>query len=254
MPTINLDGSYGFGSNYFSDAGFRYGSDLIFTYGPLGYLFYPEDIGNHIVIANVIRGAVWALLLVHLVLLYRAGMKGLAKALLFMAAIIPIRIPLFYHFDYYAVTVLIVLIVYSIERPRAVLAPISIVFLTGILALTKFTGYAMALIGVLLLLVVRYDRERKAIHRRDVYLALAVVLALPGAFLLHNPSLVGLFNYVYGSLQLSSGYTFRGRTDLRDCETSAPRCSGSGSLRFVLDEFQARFRARHGPYPIVVFV
>ena len=207
MPAINLDGSYGFGSNYFSDAGFRYGSDLIFTYGPLGYLFYPEDIGNHIVIANVIRGAVWALLLVHLVLLYRAGMKGLAKALLFMAAIIPIRIPLFYHFDYYAVTVLIVLIVYSIERPRAVLAPISIVFLTGILALTKFTGYAMALIGVLLLLVVRYDRERKAIHRRDVYLALAVVLALPGAFLLHNPSLVGLFNYVYGSLQISSGYS-----------------------------------------------
>jgi len=207
MPTINLDGSYGFGSNYFSDAGFRYGSDLIFTYGPLGYLFYPEDIGNHIVIANVIRGAVWALLLVHLVLLYRAGMKGLAKALLFMAAIIPIRIPLFYHFDYYAVTVLIVLIVYSIERPRAVLAPISIVFLMGILALTKFTGYAMALIGVLLLLVVRYDRERKAIHRRDVYLALAVVLALPGAFLLHNPSLVGLFNYVYGSLQISSGYS-----------------------------------------------
>ena len=43
MPKINLDGSYGFGSNYFSDAGFRYGSDLIFTYGPLGYLFYPED-------------------------------------------------------------------------------------------------------------------------------------------------------------------------------------------------------------------
>ena len=173
MPTINLDGSYGFGSNYFSDAGFRYGSDLIFTYGPLGYLFYPEDIGNHIVIANVIRGAVWALLLVHLVLLYRAGMKGLAKALLFMAAIIPIRIPLFYHFDYYAVTVLIVLIVYSIERPRAVLAPISIVFLTGILALTKFTGYAMALIGVLLLLVVvQRERTRQRVGVGDLDSAL----------------------------------------------------------------------------------
>src|SRR5438128_4422717 len=116
MPTINLDGSYGFGSNYFSDAGFRYGSDLIFTYGPLGYLFYPEDIGNHIVIANVIRGAVWALLLVHLVLLYRVGMNGFAKALLFMVAIIPISIPLLYHFDYYAVSVLMVLSVFPFDR------------------------------------------------------------------------------------------------------------------------------------------
>src|SRR2546426_8138384 len=207
MPATNLDGSYGFGSNYFPDAGFRYGSDLIFTYGPLGYLLYPEDIGNHIVIANVVRGAVWALLLVHLVLLYRLGLNGFAKALLFMVAIIPISIPLLYHFDYYAVSVLIVIIVYLIERPRVVLAPISIVFLTGILALTKFTGYAMALVCVLLLPILRNDSERKLVHRPDVYLALAVMLALPVAFLLHNPSLVGLFNYVYGSLQLSSGYS-----------------------------------------------
>ena len=114
-----------------------------------------------------------------------------------MVAIIPISIPLLYHFDYYAVSVLIVIIVYLIERPRAVLAPISIVFLTGILALTKFTGYAMALVCVLLLLVVRNDWERKLVHHRDVYLALAVLLALPVAFLLHNPSLVGLFNYVF---------------------------------------------------------
>jgi len=115
-PATNLDSSYGFGSNYFPDAGFRYGSDLIFTYGPLGYLFYPEDIGNHIVIANVVRGAIWALLLVHLVLLYRVGMNGFAKALLFMVAIIPISIPLLYHFDYYAVSVLMVLSVFPFDR------------------------------------------------------------------------------------------------------------------------------------------
>jgi len=108
------------------------------------------------------------------VLLYRVGMNGFAKALLFMVAIIPISIPLLYHFDYYAVSVLIVLIVYLIERPRAVLALVSIVFLTGILALTKFTGYAIALVCVLLLLVVRNDWERKLVHHRDVYLALAV--------------------------------------------------------------------------------
>src|SRR5207247_10263087 len=64
MPATNLDGSYGFGSNYFPDAGFRYGSDLIFTYGPLGYLFYHEDIGNHILMATMVLGALVARLCV----------------------------------------------------------------------------------------------------------------------------------------------------------------------------------------------
>src|SRR5215467_2522552 len=63
MPESGVDGSHGFGSNYFPAAGFHYGSDLIFTFGPLGYIIHPENIGHHIVVANLIRGGVWLLLL-----------------------------------------------------------------------------------------------------------------------------------------------------------------------------------------------
>src|SRR5881296_600907 len=59
MPGTSIDGSHQFGSNYFPNAGFKYGSDLIFPFGPLGYLIYPENIGNHIVVANLIRAAIW---------------------------------------------------------------------------------------------------------------------------------------------------------------------------------------------------
>src|SRR5258707_2039721 len=80
MPATNLDGSHIFGSNYFPNAGFHYGSDLIFTFGPLGYLVYPENIGHHIDVANLLRTGIWLLLLGHLVLLYRLGMNGFWKS------------------------------------------------------------------------------------------------------------------------------------------------------------------------------
>jgi hypothetical protein len=207
MPATGLDGSHAFGSNYFPNADFRYGSDVIFTFGPLGYLIFPENIGNHIVVANLIRGAIWLLLLTHLILFYRLGMSGFWKSLLLMAAIIPARYLLLNLFDYYAVTALLVMVLYLIEQPQARLALVSIILITGVLAMTKFTGYIMALTVVFLLLAARSDWPRKLLRAKDVYFAAAALLALPVAFLVHNLSLSGLFNYIYGSLELSTGYS-----------------------------------------------
>src|SRR5262249_48090378 len=145
MPETGLDGSHQFGSNYFPANGFHYGSDLVFNYGPLGYIINPQSIGNHIVVANLIRGGAWLLLLVYLLLLYRVGISGFWKSLLLMAAIIPSRLLMIGSFDYYVVAVLIVLIIYMLERPRAWLAPLSITILLGLLALMKVTGYVLGI-------------------------------------------------------------------------------------------------------------
>ena len=122
IPGTGLDDSHAFGSNYFPNAGFRYGSDLVFTYGPFGYLNHPEDIGNHILIANLFRAAMWLALLSHLILFYRLGMNGFWKSLLLMLSIAAARNLLLFSFDYYALTVLVVLVLYLIEQPQAWLA------------------------------------------------------------------------------------------------------------------------------------
>jgi hypothetical protein len=206
MPAAGLDASHAFGSNYFPNAGFRYGSDLIFTFGPLGYIVYPENIGNHIALANVIRGGVWLLLLIHLILLYRRGMHGLWKSLLLTIAIISSRNLLIASFDYYALAVLLVLVLYLIEAPQAWLTFASVIFIVGLLAVTKFTAYVMAVTAVLLLLAVHSDWYARSVHRKQMYLVLATLAAFPMAFLLHNPSLRALFDYTYGSIQLSVGF------------------------------------------------
>jgi hypothetical protein len=207
MPDTTIDSSHRFGSNYFVNAGFRYGSDLIFPFGPLGYLIYPENIGHHIAVANLVRAVLWMLLLAHLFLLYELGLSGFWKSLLLMFAIIAARNMLLNSFDYYAIAVLIVIVVYMIERPEAWFGYIFMIVITGVLAMTKFSAYILSGLTVGLFLALRCGWPPKLLGQKDRALPVAVLLAAPIAFLLHNHSIRALFDYFYGALQLSSGYS-----------------------------------------------
>jgi hypothetical protein len=206
MPGRLLDASHRFGTNYFPNAGFHYGSDLIFPYGPLGYLVYPENIGHHVAVANLVRAAIWLVLLVHLVLLQELGFNGLWKSLLLMLAIMTARNMLLNSFDYYAIAVLTVMVVYMVEQPDAWFGYILMIALAGMLAMTKFTAYILSGLIVGLFLALRCGWPPKLPSGKDRVLPVAVLLAAPLAFLLHNTSIRALFDYFYGALQFSSGY------------------------------------------------
>src|SRR5262249_42005671 len=159
-------------------------------------VIYPENIGSHVAIANLVRTSIWLLLLIHLILFYRIGMNGFSKSFLFMLAIIPARNLLIGSFDYYCLAVLLLLVLYLIDTSHAWLAFGSIIFIAGVLAMAKFSGYIMALSCILLLAVVRSGWPRRLIQRRDRDLSLATLAILPLAFLLHSHSLTALSNYV----------------------------------------------------------
>ncbi|MFO7974164.1 MAG: hypothetical protein R6V12_05975, partial [Candidatus Hydrogenedentota bacterium] len=79
-----LDASWHYALNYLPNSGLQYGSDVTFTYGPLGFLLYPMDVGYNLAIAAGFR------LLVHLLFgmaIAYAGLRigGVFPALLFMA-------------------------------------------------------------------------------------------------------------------------------------------------------------------------
>jgi len=79
-----LDASWHYALNYLPNSGLEYGNDVTFTYGPLGFLLYPMDIGYNLAIAAGFR------LVIHLLFgmaIAYAGVKiaGLFPALLFMA-------------------------------------------------------------------------------------------------------------------------------------------------------------------------
>src|SRR6266849_439512 len=50
-----LDCSWVWAINWVADSQFRFGRDVAFTYGPLGYLLYPANIGHHVLASIVFR-------------------------------------------------------------------------------------------------------------------------------------------------------------------------------------------------------
>lgn len=56
VPTdTGIDNSYMWAFNYFFDKGVRIGKEIIFTFGPLGFLLFPQPIGNNLIIGIVIQ-------------------------------------------------------------------------------------------------------------------------------------------------------------------------------------------------------
>ena len=66
-----LDPSWSYFINQFWHAGFVYGRDVIFSYGPFGFLSCPISIGNNLLFANIYAQLQWVLLGVFWLLLVR---------------------------------------------------------------------------------------------------------------------------------------------------------------------------------------
>lgn len=78
-----LDSSWVFALNHFAHGPELFGRDLVFTYGPLGFLAVPQNIGSNLVLAAAVHIGVWCLLLYLLLLLWEAGSR--AGALFFLS-------------------------------------------------------------------------------------------------------------------------------------------------------------------------
>lgn len=71
IPTrLGLDPSYIWALNYFFDKGISIGKDILFSYGPLGFLLFPAPIGNNLLLAFIFE---FVLKLIFIILLLKLG-------------------------------------------------------------------------------------------------------------------------------------------------------------------------------------
>jgi hypothetical protein len=194
----DLDSSWAFGLNYFAHSEVKFGPDLIFTYGPLGYIATPMNVGSNIATAMLARWLLWGVLLWQLTQIRLSG-KHLAAWALVISLILSNRL-YFYYWDYFlAATILILCYRLVVDTPRRLELGI-LALLTGVSFLVKASVFIMAISLVFVLLVPRPSTFRR-------YLWISLVLASgPIAYLLYNPSLSGLVLYIKGTLETASGY------------------------------------------------
>lgn len=200
-PLLELDSSWRMGLTYFLDHGYAFGRDVIFTYGPLGFLLGRTYTGDYLWALlgwQFVQAAVAATLLLRL----SHGLRGpnrffcLAFFILFGVG-----------YEDALQTILIVVIGWALIRQLteqaqrvAVVAPSAFL---SVLAAIKFTNLMLAGLVVVVVSAFAFQRRRRAEAWR-------VAAVFPGGFLLiwigcGQPVTV-LPAYLWNSLEISSGY------------------------------------------------
>lgn len=199
-----LDPSWGFGLNHFPHSEFKFGPDLIFTYGPLGFLAVPMNVASNIGIAMFVRLALWILMLWQLVALWRSGKR---TAALFITASLMVSNKLYiYYWDYFVVALFLVLCFRLLEGSSISLGLCMVAVLMGISFLLKFTSFIMAAMMLSVCAVGLMLRQGRDLAVRDRALLALAFASGPIGYLLYDPSLWDLLLYARGALAISSGY------------------------------------------------
>lgn len=194
----------------------NWGTDVILTYGPLGYLFWPQNVNNHLVIASIIMGLIYAYLLWMLWQFFFSEKSPLTKnRLLLIAGAISYCVSAVVIDVEKLITFVIlfsILMAYKIDRRYNIGG--CILLLLSFYVKTSLTIEALSAYAVFILMLWFWNHKDKARYTIEL---LVTILLFPITFLaFYNHSADVLGKYVYGMLQMSSGYSAAMSGDWQD--------------------------------------
>lgn len=199
---LGLDPSWVLGINQAHVQGLVMGRDLVWTYGPLGFLSDPNPIGQHMwpaFLYRILMYLLWCAGLTRLCLWLMPSGRGVWIALLFgiAAALDP-----FLASDHLEAASLVLALVILLDESRW--KPLELLLLSLLAATAMLVRYNLGveLIAVFLILALQRDTMRRAIP------ALA---ALPAAiltlYLAETGCITTLWSYFRNGWELASGYS-----------------------------------------------
>ncbi len=201
---VGIDPSWEFALNHLVNSHLVFGKDIIFTYGPLGFLNCPEQIGSNAPIALICHLSAW--LLFAAVLFYGTIKRLFSLDQLFLFAIIMIPLGRL-SFDYFIGFLILLLLSFSLYVRNWLPSFLLAILLTTPLFFIKFTSILFALPAILAISSFQILTDR---NRGLLQLGLSSVLIpllFTGAYLLYNPSFADMLAYLRGSFELSSEYS-----------------------------------------------
>lgn len=196
-----LDNSYAMAFNYFFANGVQIGRDVLFTYGPLGFLEWPQPQGSNLLYANVIYSAVHLAFVSSLLWLgmrgrSMAGQVGVIALVLFLSYLLSA-------FMYLKLVFLVAVLLLLHFSTRYVWLFVGVICLT-VLALLIRSTY-----GMLSLLMLFSYACYLVYAQRQFKLIVGAIVGVPAltaaAWFLIYGNLDGLLRYIRGILEFSSG-------------------------------------------------
>lgn len=198
-----LDASWAYALNDYIHRGIIWGRDVVFTYGPLGFLIVPENVGNNMLLSCIF----WlGMLCIHCRMLYQMLFKNggmiyhkmvlISSALLYALSDMETEYYLCY------LGLLAILLAWHVERKY--------IWTSGLMLILsfymKFSSFLILLSGLLVFLLLA--RICKVDHWRYYTFAtgLSAAAACAAYLVFYEHSFSSLMKYIYGSLQMAGGY------------------------------------------------
>ncbi len=203
------DATWRFALNYAAVQGSAVASQVVFPTGPLGYLLFPQHIGNNLIRGLLFQTGLWLVLAAILAdVFFLAGFR--LRNLALFSFCFALMTPLLW-FDYVGTENLIIagalmlIVAFQLRGSRS--RYLGALVLIGFLPLFKLSaaliGFA-ALAGFLVERVIQCRRKALA----DVVLALSIPAAVTLALCLCvMPSLRSVVYYLHGGIEITSGYS-----------------------------------------------
>jgi hypothetical protein len=205
--STGLDPSGSFAINYFAVSDYKYGPDIIFTFGPLGFVCFPENVGWNLPVALVLRTLVWAVLITELGSAYRRRRFAPLSCFLAVLSVIVAQPVLSFLFDYLLASATLLLIVRDHpEAQKFFRATLPLSMLITLAFLDKASVYIILMSGFLLYFVAAYWKEWSKPSRAALLRFGWVAIAPFIAYLVYNPSVKGLWVYVTVTANIMGGY------------------------------------------------
>ena len=136
-----------YGLDYLANSKYVFGRDVVFTYGPLGYLLYPQHIGSNLIIATWFRLCIhilWAVVLFA----YAQAVRQKSQFLLFcFTYVMAVALGLSYEYQLLCMVLLLCYLPIKLEHPKS-LGGVVLGLLTACLMLCKFNLGCGALVSV----------------------------------------------------------------------------------------------------------
>ncbi len=207
VVSTGLDASWANALNMLPHSHYKFGSDVLFTYGPLGFINCPQHLAANLPIAWLVRLFIWSLLITQLATRYRSAGRDQLGCFIAVIGVILAHQFLTDFIDYMLASAVLLLIMRRNPGEQSWLATASISILASIAFLAKESSYVMLLLSLCAYFSLWHLRERSR-PSRDAWLRLTAMAGTPlFVYLIYNPSLAGLWSYITGVAQISSGYS-----------------------------------------------
>ncbi len=204
-----LDPSWIFAINYFFDNNFIFGRDVIWTYGPLGFLSYPLNVGVNLDIATGFQVCLWFGFLFTIGYVALTNRCSSMRLLLF--AVLCTGGQSAYYlgyvgFDYVIVFYILFLLSLSLFMQRWLGWYITALFLTLLLLFIKFSAAILSILSLLFFLfTLAFTDKRKSLKALIATVTLPVFFGV--FFMMYHPSFSVMWGYIKGAYELVSGYS-----------------------------------------------